>query len=161
MTNAKNGLIFVLSVTVVILAVWLYRIHPSVNPKVEVLSTAAADIEGSLGVGMTFAQFGEKLQRLASATVVAKNNGVDIALLQPYVDALAIYKDSYDLWSSHVQHPRFDSFGGHSYVVGDLAKKYAVPISSTFSYYDQEQSYNLLLQALWRKAGDRLPNAKR
>lgn len=102
---------------------------------IEAPRKAAADLEGSAAAGMTYIDFGQKLQALGSAIALAKREGATENALRPYTGAFEIYKDSLDLWELKIDCPAEFAEGDGcraavpsvAETVQALAAKYGVP----------------------------------
>jgi hypothetical protein len=140
-----------------------FEFYQSRNDRdLKAVHSAASDIQGALSVGVTFGQFGEKLQKLAAEILMARDKGATPKKLEQYEEALQIYKDSYALWEDKIQHPfYYDQWGDqHSPVLSELAERYRVTIPTTPSQYDKAKAYNDVSQTLWKKAEELADAAK-
>lgn len=157
--DVKTAVIAGLSLVILFFGFELYK--SKTDAALAGVHTAASDIEGALSVGVTFVQFGEKLQKLAAEVLIARDKGASAKKLEQYENALRIYKDSYALWADKIQYPFYYEWGDqHSPLLSDLAARYSVTITNTPSQYDKTRSYNEVNQTLWRKAGELVDAAK-
>lgn len=75
------------------------------KPDLSRLRQAAADLEGSVAVGVSYLDFRHKLQNVSSALVWARQTGVKPDRLRPYEQAIEGYMDSLNLWKLKLQCP--------------------------------------------------------
>jgi hypothetical protein len=101
------------------------------KPDLSRLRQAAADLEGSVAVGVSYLDFRHKLQNVSSALVWARQTGVKPDRLRPYEQAIEGYMDSLNLWKLKLQCP--SAFGdgypecSATLEVEALAAKYGLP----------------------------------
>ena len=132
--------------------------HPREDPFLPV-DAAVTDIAGAISVGVNYYQFSDKVQRLSTAILIAGQAGADPRRLRSYSNALAIYKDSLELWSDKVQQPdrySLDIWGGRTepVVLGQMMREYNVahPPHDSLS---NEPSFNCdrTMKIMWLQAG--------
>ncbi len=86
--------------------------------------SAASDIEGAWSVGVSFIQYGEKLQKLAAEILIANDKGASQTKIEQYEKALQIYNDSYALWGDKIQHHQYyEDNAEYSPVLSEIAKR--------------------------------------
>jgi hypothetical protein len=164
--DAKTAVIVVLSLLVLFLGFEFYK--SKTDATLSGVRAAASDVEGALSVGVTFVQFGEKLQKLAAEILIARDKGASRTKVEQYEKALQIYKDSYALWDDKIQHHQYyENNAEYSPVLSDIAKRYGVtvtttpePGSSIIFDFNKERDYNNANQMLWKKAGETVDAAK-
>jgi hypothetical protein len=139
---------------------------------------AAADLEGSAVVGMSYQDFVKKLQDFAAAIALARQEGASEKALLPYSEAFDIYRDSKTIWQMKIDCPKlFDlqnescsAFAGFD-TIPDMAKKYGVaypegsrlPRGAKGGYSHEWITYveanhgvfDKLLSTIWEKAQQR------
>jgi hypothetical protein len=107
------------------------RTSENQDPNLQPLRQAEADLEGAIGVGVNYLDLGHRVQNLASAVVLAKQNGTRADLVRPYENALEMYMDSLALWKLKLQCPSAfrDQFPTCSVTpeIEALAARYSVP----------------------------------
>jgi len=93
---------------------------------------AAADLEGSAAAGMSYNDFGQKLQALGAAISLARRDGASARALLPYQNAFDIYVHGMELWKLKIDCPaEFMQTGTDCSIVEskieEFAAKYNVP----------------------------------
>src|SRR4051794_15305078 len=72
--------------------------------KLEPCYRAAKEIEGAVGVGLTYSKLGELVQRLNTEVGIARDahpNAAEAKAIDLYAGAVDIYADSLALWKEH------------------------------------------------------------
>ena len=128
---------------------------------------AAADLEGSAAVGMSFVDFLSKLQSLSGAIALAKEEGASEMELRPYAEALEVYMSIQALWKQKIDCPSAFGQGDPNSCqterifreVRDLTLKYKVPFDkydeASISAYEKEvNTYEKRLQRLQERGLD-------
>ncbi len=149
--------------------------------RVEGPRRAAAELDGATAAGVTYLEFGSKLQALGGAIVLARQEGATEGELRPYVESFETYKDSAALWKMKIDCPPAFSGGdptscGPIHIIeGDvetLAAKYKVPYDNQaikkwrnegfkglYPSYEAQRAnrdvFDRLLQTMWRKAAQK------
>src|SRR4030095_10400373 len=76
------------------------------QPKFEPLYRASKSIQGAIGVGLTYPDFGKLLQSFASEISIAQDrarSADEQQLVKHYADALSVFKDSATLWQKKIE----------------------------------------------------------
>jgi hypothetical protein len=144
----------------------LYRGRNSVlNSKLQPVHAAASEIRGALDVGASYAAYGQRLQALSSAIILAKEAGASSTDLERYSTALDDYRDALTLWGDKIEHPYLYGLG--TYVLGDynplldtMAEKYGVPGKSSRDAREDLRVYGAVTQEIWTRASKILDKAR-
>jgi hypothetical protein len=116
--------------------------------KFEPLYRSAKAMQAATGVGLSYQQLGELLQKFATEVAIAADNSEtseEKVLVAAYGEALMKYKDSHTVWNAQIQ--------SESRVTDDvepLVAKYKLPIrevSAGFRFFE-----NGAIQRIWEEA---------
>lgn len=135
-------------ICLIILALASWGIYVKQRNRGRAVHVAATELRSALSVGVTYSEFGAKLQKLASETELASENGLGQDKIALCRDALETYKDSYDLWSDKIQNPKLydtvEQSGELSFKLRELINKYQVRVIPLFQ---KQKVYHFLDKA--------------
>jgi len=136
-----------------------------VDPKkFEDLYRVGKSIEGATAVGVTYQQFGELLQKLATEIAIGTDKAKsekEKELVRAYSEVLAAYRDSTAIWKKKIEQVQYGFIPKGKILIDKLEllriiEKYGLPLESEKGLeYTPEDS----IQEIWGKARKRLEQA--